>query len=122
MKLTAANVRTLTVPPGRTEAVFFDDDVRGFGLRVKPSGSRSYVMCWKVKGLGNKSEHRRVTIGSLSDIDFGKAKNRAKDIKADIRRGADPATEIKTAKLDAAHTFEATAAQFLDTLQTRDNP
>jgi len=122
MKLTATNVRTLTVPPGRTEAVFFDDDVKGFGVRVKRSGSRSYVMTWKVKGLGDKHEHRRVTIGSITDIDFGKAKEKAKTIKARVRLGDDPATEIQTAKLDAAHTFEATVAQFLDTLQTRETP
>ena len=117
MKLTATNVRTLTVPRGRTEAVFFDDDVAGFGVRVKPSGARSYVMCWKIAG-----EHRRITIGSITDIDFGKAKNRAKDIKADVRRGDDPAAEIKTAKLNAAQTFEATAAKFLDTLRARYRP
>ena len=122
MKLTAANVRTLTVPPGRTEAVFFDDDVRGFGLRVKPSGSRSYVMCWKVKALGGKNEHRRVTIGTITDIDFGKAKEKAKTIKARVRLGDDPATEISTAKLDAAQTFEATVRQFLDTQRPRYRP
>jgi integrase len=122
MKLTAANVKTLTVPTGKTEITHYDDDVKGFGVRCKASGARSYVMSWKVKALGGKFDHRRVTIGAVSDIEFGKAKNRAKDLKADIRKGADPATEIQTAKLDAAHTYEATAAQFLDTLQTRDTP
>jgi integrase len=117
MKLSATNVKNLTVPTGRTEAVFFDDEVKGFGVRVKAAGSRSYVMCWKIGG-----EHRRITIGSITDIDFGKAKNRAKDIKADVRRGDDPAAQIKTAKLTAAQTFEATAAQFLDTLRERYRP
>lgn len=117
MKLTTSNVRTLTVPRGRSEAVFFDDDVKGFGVRVKLSGTRSYVMCWKIAG-----EHRRVTIGSVTDIDFGKAKNRAKDIKADVRRGDDPAAEIKDARLSAAKTFEILAVQFLDTLRPRYRP
>jgi integrase len=117
MKLTATNVRTLSVPRGRSEAVFFDDDVKGFGVRVKPSGARSYVMCWKVDGA-----HRRVTIGSVSDTDFGKAKNRAKDIKADVRRGEDPAAEIKTAKLETSHSFAALVPKFLDHIQTRADP
>ena len=117
MKLTSTNVRSLTVPPGRSEAVFFDDDVKGFGVRVKATGARSYVMCWKVAG-----DHRRVTIGSVTDIDFGKAKGRAKDIKAAVRLGDDPAAEIKSAKLDAAQTFEATVTQFLDTLRPRYRP
>ena len=122
MKLTAANVRSLTVPAGKTEITHYDDDVKGFGVRCKSSGARSYVMSWKVKALAGKYEHRRVTIGSVSDIEFGKAKNRAKDLKADIRQGADPATEIKAAKIDAAQTFEATAAQFLETLRARYRP
>jgi integrase len=117
MKLTATNVKTLEVPPGKTEAVFFDDDVKGFGVRVKPNGSRSYIMAWKVGG-----EHRRITIGSVSDTDFGKAKNRAKDIKADVRRGDDPAAEIKGARLDAAQTFEKLGGQFLETLRSRYRP
>jgi integrase len=117
MKLTSGNVKTLQVPPGRTEAVFFDDEVKGFGVRVKPSGSRSYVMCYKIAG-----DHRRVTIGAVGEIDFGKAKNRAKDIKADIRRGDDPATETKNAKINAAQTFEVTAGQFLETLRERYRP
>jgi integrase len=117
MKLSAANVKNLTVPPGRTEAVFFDDDVKGFGVRVKATGARSYVMCWKIAG-----DHRRITIGSIGDIDFGKAKKRAGDIKAAVRLGDDPSTEIKTNKLNAAQTFESTAAQFLDTLRARYRP
>ena len=117
MKLTATNVRMLKVPSGRTEAVFFDDDVKGFGVRVKPSGARSYIMAWKVGG-----EHRRITIGSITDIDFGKAKNRAKDIKADVRRGEDPVAALKNAKLATAQTFEATALRFLDTLRERYRP
>ena len=122
MKLTAANVKTLTVPNGKTEITHYDDDVKGFGVRCKASGARSYVMSWKVKALGGGYDHRRVTIGSISDIEFGKAKSRAKDLKADIRQGNDPATEIKAAKIDAAQTFEATAAQFLDTLRDRYRP
>jgi integrase len=122
MKLTATNVRTLKVKPGKTETVHFDDDVKGFGVRVKASGVRSYVMCWKVRALAGKSEHRRVTIGSVTDMDFGKAKNRAKNIKADVRKGGDPATEIQAAKLDAAQTYEATVKQFLETLRPRYRP
>lgn len=117
MKLTAANVKNLNVPPGRTEAVFFDDDVKGFGVRIKATGARSYVMCWKVGG-----EHRRVTIGSVTDKTFAAAKKRAGDIKAAVRLGDDPAAEIKTAKLDAAQTFESTVKPFLDTLRVRYRP
>ena len=36
------------------------------------AGTRSYVMSWKVKALGGGFEHLRcVTIGSISDVEFG---------------------------------------------------
>ncbi len=122
MKLTSSNVKTLSVPRGKSEAVFFDDEVKGFAVRVKSSGARSYVMCWKVKGASGKFEHRRVTIGTTGDTDFSKAKDRAKDIRADVRRGDDPANQIKTAKLEAAQSFEATARQFLDAVSADYRP
>lgn len=114
IRLTASNVRTLAVDKGVHETVHWDEDVKGFGVRVKATGARSYIIAWKIGG-----EHRRITIGAVSDTDFGKAKNRAKDIKADVRRGVDPAADIKTARLDAAQTFEKLARQFLDTLRNR---
>lgn len=43
MKLTATTVRALKVPTGKSEAIFFDDDVPGFGLRLREHGSRTWV-------------------------------------------------------------------------------
>jgi integrase len=124
MKLTAANVRALKVRvnektgKAKTETVFFDDDVKGFGVRVKASGGSSYIMAWK----NAAGDHRRITIGSITDKDFGKAKEEAKTIKARVRLGEDPANEIKSAKIDAAQTFESTVTQFLDTIRGRYRP
>ena len=42
-------------------------------------------MSWKVKKLGGGFEHRRVTIGKITDKDFSKAKEEAKTIKARVR-------------------------------------
>ena len=41
MKLTAANVKTLTVPNGKTEITHYVGDVKGFGVRCKANGTRS---------------------------------------------------------------------------------
>jgi integrase len=122
MKLSAANVKALTVPAGKTEAVFFDDEVHGFGVRVKASGTASYVMCWKVKTLDGTYEHRRRTIGTVSTIDFKKAKDEAKDIRYQVGKGRDPVAEVKTAKLETGKTFEILVGQFLDSLRDRYRP
>jgi len=55
MKLTATTVKTAEIERGKSEAIFFDDDVPGFGLRIREGGSRSFIFQYK---LGDK--HRRM--------------------------------------------------------------
>ena len=43
MKLTANTVRVAALPPGKSEAIYFDDDIPGFGLRLRAQGSRGFV-------------------------------------------------------------------------------
>jgi hypothetical protein len=61
VKLTQKAISGLSLPLGSREAIFFDDDLPGFGLRVRRGGSRNWVYQYK---LGPK--HRRITLGSLN--------------------------------------------------------
>jgi hypothetical protein len=38
MRLTATAIRTLSLPPGKLDKVFFDAELPGFGLRPRASG------------------------------------------------------------------------------------
>ena len=35
MKITPMVAKRLTLPPGKREAIYFDDDIPGFGLRLR---------------------------------------------------------------------------------------
>lgn len=40
MKLDAKTVAKLALPDGKRDAIYFDDDLAGFGLRLRASGAR----------------------------------------------------------------------------------
>ena len=54
VKLTNASVRVLALPPGVSEKTYFDGWLASFGVRVRASGHRSFVVQYKI---GRK--HRR---------------------------------------------------------------
>jgi integrase len=109
VKLTAANIRALKLPPGVTDKVFFDEDLPGFGLRVRASGVHSWMVQYAIAG-----RTRRIVLGLETALDPGKARATAKDLLAQVRLGRDPAAEKNQAKARAAETFGALLPRFLD--------
>src|SRR5260370_27978811 len=68
MKLTKPSIERLALPPGKSEAIFFDDDVPGFGLRVRAGGSRTFIVQYALGG-----RQRPLTIGAAQILDATKA-------------------------------------------------
>jgi len=117
MRLTVSNVRSLTLPAGKNEALVFDDDLPGFGLRLRAGGSRTWIFQYAIAG-----KQRRLTIGKTSAIDFTKAKDTAKNLYAQVRLGGDPAGEKAAAKVQTGETFQAAARAFLERQRGRVRP
>jgi hypothetical protein len=77
MRLTATGIRKLTLAPSTAEVIVFDDDLPGFGVRIRAGGSKTYVFQYK---LGAKQ--RRLTLGPLTAIDLSKARdNRQRSLR-----------------------------------------
>jgi integrase len=108
MKLTAAAIRALTLPPGTRERIFFDDDVASFGVRLRAGGSKRYVVQYAAGG-----RTRRVVLGPVSVLELGTARAAAKDLLARIRLGGDPAGEKAAGRTAAAETFGRILPAFL---------
>ena len=117
MRLTAATVRALTLPPGKADHVFFDSELPGFGLRVRTTGARTWMVQYAIAG-----RTRRMVLGSLAVLDPGKARETAKDLLAQVRLGRDPAGEKVTARARAAETFGALLPRFLERQRARLKP
>ena len=82
MKLTQKTITTLALPEGKTEAIVFDEDLPGFGLRLRGGGSRTWIFQYKI---GN--QHRRITLGSLAALTPARARETAADLHAAVRLG-----------------------------------
>jgi len=108
MKLTAKVVASLTLPAGKDDHIAWDDDVAGFGVRLRRKGSRTFVFQFKAAG-----KQHRIKIGAVSAIDIGRARETARDYYARVRLGENPATSRSEARIKAAETFEALAGRYL---------
>src|SRR5215469_3724094 len=108
MKLSKTNVAKITVPPGKTEVIEFDDDIPGWGLRVRAGGSATWIFQYR---QGRKQ--RRMSLGSAAAITAQKARERASELHAPVRLGQDPAGEKIENRTKAAETFGSVVQPFL---------
>jgi integrase len=78
------------------DVVVWDNTLPGFGVRVKPSGVRSYIIQYRNR---NTSMSRRLTIGQHGPLlTLDQAKKQARAMLADAMRGEDPVEIRKTAR------------------------
>lgn len=115
------NDRTVAVsrpelPAGKNEIIFFDEDVPGFGLRLRDGGSRVWVFQYK---LGTK--HRRITLGKYPKLSAKRARELVDSLAAKVGLGQDPAAE-KFENRTHAEPFEAIKGSFLASQATRLKP
>jgi integrase len=89
--LTDALVRRLEAPATGNK-ITYDTAVKGFGARVTANGAKAYVLTYSVRGSGRQ---RRYTIGGADRWTASDARQRAKELKAEIDQGADPLADIK---------------------------
>lgn len=90
-RLNRTLVEALTPPP-RGELVVMDTEVPSFGVRVMPSGVRSYFVRYRIGG-GRTAPLRRETLGRHPVMTPEKARSAARDILAQARLGDDPTKE-----------------------------
>ncbi len=79
------------VEPGERPFVIYDTDLTGFGLRVMPSGYKSWIVEYRPGDGGRLVAKKRMTIGATSKITAEQARRKARDILSAAHLGADPA-------------------------------
>ena len=91
---------------GDKVAAIWDEELRGFGLRVYPNGRKVYIVKCRIKG-----QQRFITIGPHGPMTADQARARAYNILSEAKNGRDPAKELDQAR--KAPTMKGLGERFL---------
>jgi integrase len=108
MRFTKATLARLALPPGKVDHIVFDSELKGFGLRLRAGGKRSWIVQYRVG-----AKQRRVTLGTVATLDADKAREAARNRLAQVTLGGDPQADKVAARARAAETLGAIVGTYL---------
>lgn len=96
--------------PKAQEYFIWDADLTGFGLRVRSSGAKTFVVQYRA-GAGRRAPCKRLTIGQTNKHTPDQARGLARQALGAVAHGRDPAAEKANDR--SAPTIAALSARFL---------
>jgi integrase len=108
MKFTHKALSALTLSPGETDKIYWDDELSGFGLRLRRLADgkegRSYVCQYRHAGRSPRSK-----LGDAQKLSLEQARAAAKKMLAKVALGEDP----QASRAKDSHSFKASVTDFL---------
>jgi integrase len=101
-----------------TPYVAYDTELTGFGVRVMPSGSKSWIIEYRPGSGGRGVRSVRLSLGSTTLLTPDEARRLARDRLADARRGEDPGAK-RSRERDTPTLTVVAAAYLRDVAATR---
>jgi hypothetical protein len=98
------------IKPGAKDAFHWDTEVKGFGLRVTPTGKMTFIVQGRVEGSGKEA---RITIGAFGVFTTDQARDAAREHLRTMRLGGDPRAISKQTKA-AGVTLQQVADAYVD--------
>jgi Arm domain-containing DNA-binding protein len=117
MKLTKASVAKLELPEGKSEIIVCDDDLAGFGVRIRAGGKRTWITQYRIG-----AKQRRMTLGTLEALGEAEARKYARMALSKAHLGRDPQMEKAEARAQAAVTLGSVVELYLSRAETRLKP
>ena len=93
IKLTKSTIDALPTP--KSDAVYWDTGLPGFGVKVTPKGRKVFVVLYRTGGANSKL--RKYTIGPYGRVTLHQARVAAQKVFAAKLEGRDPASEKREA-------------------------
>jgi integrase len=108
MEFTKDTIAALSLPAGKSDLIQFDDDMPGFGIRLRAGGKRVWIVQYRAH-----ERQRRETLGDVRKIDLKAARTAAKKRFAEVALGGDPQKDKAEAKARAAVTVGPLVDRYL---------
>jgi integrase len=80
--------------PAETQIVYWDSEIRGFGVRVLKSGLKTFIVQYR----NSESIKRRINLGRFGIMTVEQARDLAKVKLGKVAAGEDPADEVRQAR------------------------
>jgi len=107
--LTDAKIKAIR--PQAKRYVVWEDGGTGMGIRIFPSGKRSFVFMYRFEGKA-----RMMTLGSYPNIGLATARTKVAESKEKVTQGIDPGAKWLEIKHNerTAHTIKALVEEYLE--------
>ena len=89
-----------------------EGSIKGFGLRVFPSGKKSWIFEYRSGDGGRRAAKKRITIGSVGDFTPDEARKQADNLRSRSKTGEDP--QAQKAENRKAITIAELSTAFLE--------
>ncbi len=97
-KLTLTKRTVEALEPADNPWIAWDDKLTGFGCRVQPSGTRSFIVNYRAGDGGRKAPNKRVVIGRYGRVTPDRARRMAQELLGRVAGGDDPAGDRAAAR------------------------
>ena len=98
VRLTLTKRTVEALEPAEKSWIAWDDKLTGFGVRVQPSGTKSFIVNYRPGDGGRNAPNKRIVIGRFGRITPDQARRKAQDLLGRVARGDDPADERTEAR------------------------
>lgn len=98
VKLTLTKRTVEALEPTDKPWIAWDDKLTGFGCRVQPSGTKSFVVNYRAGDGGRKAPNKRVVVGRYGRVTPDRARRLAQELLGRVAGGGDPAGERARAR------------------------
>ena len=108
MRITDLAIQRLSLPDGATrQKTFYDDTLKGFGIRVSVGGAKTFVVMYSKR-------RKRMTLGRYPDISLAEARKKAKKLQGEVAGMSDVELTVHISP-----TFNEARIRFLEDAMAR---